>query len=80
MLKKMTKSKSPGLDGLSVEFYLIFSPLSKKLFSKVLEFSWQTGNLSPTQQQCVITLLPKPNKDHQDISNYSPYNLVKRRL
>ena len=46
------------------------------MFSEVLGFSWQTGNLIPTQQQGVITLLPKPNKNHQDISNYRPIILL----
>ena len=74
--KKMTKSKSPGLDGLAVNFCLIFWPLITNLFSEELEFSWQTGNLIPTQQQGVITLLLKPNKNHQDISHYRPITLL----
>ena len=76
ILKEMTKSKSPGLNGLSVKFYLIFWPLITNLFSEVLGFSWQTGNCS-TQQQDVITLLPKSNKNHQHISNYRPITLLK---
>ena len=74
-LNKMKKNKSPGLDGISTEFYQTFWPLFGKLLVDVFNESYEQGSLSQTQRASVISLIfKKGNTD--DISNYRPISLT----
>ena len=73
---KFFKKKSPGLDGLTPEFYLCFWDEIKSMFIRALNFSWKEGVLTNSQRQRIITVLPKPNKDYLKITNYRPITLL----
>ena len=75
-LRSFSKNKSPGFDGLTPEFYLCFWDENKSMFIRALNFSWKEGVLTNSQRQGIITVLPKPNKDHLKISNYRPVTLL----
>ena len=75
-LRSFSKNKSPGLDGLTPEFYLCFWDEIKSMFIRALNFSWKEGVLTNSQRQGIITVLPKPNKDHLKITNYRPITLL----
>ncbi len=75
-IKSMSKGKSPGIDGIPVEFYLHFwniieTPLME-LFCECLD----KKELSTTMKQGLITLIPKPEKDHLLIENWRPITLL----
>ncbi len=61
-IKELKLNKSPGVDGLTSEFYKSFSkelaPFLLKLFSQSIDLE----NLPPTLTQGLITLIPKPKK------------------
>ena len=72
---QLSKNKSPGLDGLTSEFYQVFWPTLKNDFLSVLTFSLSSGSLPHSFRRAIITLLPKKG-DLADISNWRPVSLL----
>ena len=62
-IKSMQNGKSPGTDGLPVEFYKIFWKNIKKLVLDSFSYSYENENMSISQKQSIITLLPPKKKD-----------------
>jgi exonuclease III len=75
-LKDMKNSKSPGSDGITTEFYKLFWNNIKTHFTRSVNFSYQTKQLTELQSQGLITLLPKPEKDLTLLSNWRPICLL----
>lgn len=71
-LCSMKKGKSPGWDGISPEFYLIFWDELGVLFLKMILTSVEKGCFINDANQAIITVLPKPNKDPTLCCNYRP--------
>ncbi len=69
-LHKMKKGKSPGIDGLSVEFYLHFWEFIKLPLYNMYEECISQGDMTATMKQGVISLIPKPDKDLLVIDNW----------
>ena len=75
-LFSMPNNKSPGNDGLTVEFYREFwDPIKNVLFDSV-QFSAHVGKLSTSQRQAIIKLLEKKDKDKRFIANWRPISLL----
>ena len=75
-LKSMENSKSPGNDGLTVEFYKFFwNDLKYLLYDSFLE-SKTIKKLGSSQRQAVIKLLTKKDKDKRFIENWRPISLL----
>ena len=62
-LKTFQKNKTPGNNGLTVEFHLAFWPLVGKCLVECLNFAHRHGELSTSQKQAMITLIEKKDKD-----------------
>ena len=76
ILSTFKNNKTPGNDGLSVEFYKVFwAEIGRNLVDS-LNYSYHHGELSTTQKQAVITLLEKKNRDRRLIKNWRPISLV----
>ena len=75
-LKDMKNSKSPGSDGITTEFYKLFWNNIKTHFTRSINFSHQTKQLTELQSQGLLTLLPKPDKDLTLLSNWRPICLL----
>ena len=75
-LKKCSKNKSPGLDGLSSEFYLKFWAKLKDKLIDVYKESFSARCLPDTMRTGVVTLLEKKGKDRLDIANWRPITLL----
>ena len=72
----MSIGKSPGNDGLTIEFYKIFwEHLKQPLFNSAV-YSKLHGSLSVSQKQAIIKLLEKKDKDKRYIENWRPISLL----
>ena len=75
-LFNMSVGKSPGNDGLTVEFYKYFWPDIKNTFYESVCYSRVVGELSSSQRQAIIKLLEKRDKDKRFIENWRPISLL----
>lgn len=71
----MENGKSPGIDGLPVEFYKVFWPTLGKDLLLVLRESLKKGFLPHSCRRAVITLLPKKG-NLQELGNWRPVSLL----
>ena len=76
ILKEMQLNKSPGNDGLNVEFYITFWQVVGDLVVNAFNDTMKYKELSPSQKQATITLIHKEGKDPTFISNYRPISLL----
>ena len=75
-LRSFQSNKSPGNDGLTVEFYNAFWESLGELLVDSLNCSFDKGELSNSQKQAIITLIEKKDKDKRKISNWRPISLI----
>ncbi len=75
-MKSMSKGKSPGSDGLPVEFYLTFSFLLIPLLGKLYKECFTLGHLSQTMYKGIISMLYKGKGSRQDRSNWRPLTML----
>ena len=74
-VKRMHKSTSPGLDGITLEFYNTFWPTLGKFMVEMYNESFESGILPKSLNTGVIKLIHKKD-DKEDISNYRPISLT----
>ena len=72
----MSIGKSPGNDGLSVEFFKCFWDDIKTVFFSSVCYSRTVGELSSSQRQAIIKLIEKKDKDKRYIENWRPISLL----
>lgn len=75
-LNHLKINKSPGIDGFTAEFYKQFCESLAPFLKEVYAESTDRGSLLPTLCQGLITLIPKPNKDHLILDNWRPISLL----
>ena len=75
-LTKMKQDAAPGLDGLTVRFYLKFWPKIGELIFQSAQHSFQLGKLSASQLRGIIRLIPKKTKDPLHVHNWRPIMLL----
>ncbi len=75
-IKNLKVNKSPGVDGLTSEFYQKFVKDLAPLLLEVIYESIRLGSLPSTLTQSLITLISKPKKDLLLIDNWRPIILL----
>ena len=75
-LKSMESNKTPGTDGIPVEFYKVFWNDVKPFFLASINTSHAKGLLSISQRRGLLTLIPKKDKSSCDIKNWRPISLL----
>ena len=75
-LFELTNNKSPGSDGFTTEFYKFFWQDIKEHVYNSFIYSFHIGKLSNNQNEAILTLLPKPNKDIRELKNWRPISLL----
>ncbi|CAM4534079.1 unnamed protein product, partial [Caretta caretta] len=74
-LRRMPTNKSPGMDGLTVEFYRAFWDIPGPDLATVWAESLQGGVLPLLCRRVVLALLPKKG-DLRDLRNWRPVSLL----
>ena len=76
MKRAFSNDRTPGNDGLAIEFYKIFWSEIGTFLVDSLNYAHVHGELSHSQKQAVITLIEKKDKDRTWIKNWRPISLV----
>ena len=75
-LKNMKANKSPGTDGITVEFYQYFWNDISDLVLNSIRTAYLKKVLSCDQKRGVFRLIPKKDKDLTDVKNWRPISLL----
>ena len=72
----MSNVKAPGGDGYTTEFLKCFSKEITALLVILYNDIIQKQFMAQSMRTAIISLLPKPRKDHLDVNNYRPLSLL----
>ena len=75
-IKHMNNNKTPGQDGIPVDFYKVFWTDIKQCFFDMVIDSYENRSLHPTARKGILNLIPKPNKDSKYIKTLRPITLL----
>ena len=75
-LKDFSANKTPGTDGLPVEFLKYFWSELKSSIVGSFNYAFHNGALSIYQRRGIISLIPKKNKDKTILENLIPISLL----
>ena len=76
ILESFQNNKSPGNDGIPIEFYKTCWNLISDSFIECVNESFKFGEMSNTQRKAVITLIEKQGKDGTLMENWRPISLI----
>ena len=75
-IKGMNNNKTPGQDGLPIDFYKVFWTSIKEPFMEMVLYSYQMKNLHSSARKGILNLIPKAEKDTRYIKNLRPITLL----
>ena len=76
LLDSFQNNKTPGNDGMPIEFYKKFWSLISDPFINSINECFEKGEMSVSQKQAVITLIEKKGKDRSSLENWWPISLL----
>ena len=68
--------KTPGNDGIPIEFYKIFWPLIGEFLIASFNEAFDNREMSSSQKQALITLIEKKGKDRKYLENWRLISLI----
>lgn len=75
-IASFAKSKSPGSDGLPIEFYSHYNEIITPKLLTLYNVMFQQFTLPPSMGEATIVLIPKPGKDLGHPESYRPISLL----
>ena len=75
-IKGMNNNKTPGQDGIPVDFYKVFWKQLKDSFLQMVQEVYQKEQLHATARKGILNLIPKGNKDTRFVKNLGPITLL----
>ena len=75
-VKSCKRNKSPGCDGLTAEFYIVFFEKIKDLLLSAIHYSEKIGQLYQSALRGIITCIPKKGRDPRFVKNLRPITLL----
>ena len=72
----MKTGSAPGMDGLTVGFYLKFWDLVGDYVHKSILYAWSSGSFSISQRRGILKLIPKCNKNPHFVNHLRPICLL----
>lgn len=76
VMRDMKRDKTPGIDGIPIEFYSIFWEDLGHFMVRSIKAAFISGELSITQKRGIITCLPKGDKPREFLKNWRPISLL----
>ena len=76
IIKSFKTGKVPGVDGLSIEFYILVFPIIKDELVQLLNSFYNSGFIPAKNKVGLITLIHKKDKPINEIDSYRPINLL----
>ena len=77
LLDTFQTNKTPGDDGIPLEFYKKVWPLVNHCFIRCANECFEKGEMSSSQKRAVTTLIEKKGKDRSFVENWRPISPVK---
>ena len=75
-IKGMNNNKTPGEDGIPVDFYKVFWNGIKQIFFEMMLEVFQNDQLHTSARRGILNLIPKANKDTRYVKNLRPITLL----
>ena len=75
-MKLMNNNKTPGSDGIPVDFYKVFWSRLSTAFYNMIEEVFATKYLHDTAREGILNLIPKQQKDTRLVKNLRPITLL----
>ena len=75
-VKAMKNNKTPGEDGIPIDFYKVFWKWIHKPLYEMIQQVYQQDSLHTTARRGILNLIPKPGKDTREIKNLRPITLL----
>ena len=75
-IKLMKNNRTPGKDGIPIDFYKVFWTKIKDVFYQMMLSCYQDGLLHESARQGILNLIPKANKDTRIVKNLRPITLL----
>ena len=76
VLDTFQNNKTPGNDGIPIEFYRKFWPIISGSFLKCVNVTFVKKEMSRSQKQAIITIIETKGKDRSLLENCRPISLV----
>ena len=76
VLKKTKKRSAPGMDGFTYGFFKKYWHKLSHIIMGLIEEIHETGDMPDWLRQGVISLIPKGDKDRQELKNWRPLVLL----
>ena len=76
-LKSMEENKSPGKDGIPMEFYITFWQILKKDFTELINYIFFVKKELPdSMKTAIISMIPKKDPNDTDIAKWRTISLL----
>ena len=76
-LKSMEENKSPGKDGIPMEFYITFWHIIKNDFTELINhIFFVKKELTDSMKTAIISMIPKKDPNDTDIAKWRPISLL----
>ena len=75
-IKALTAGRAPGQDGFSIDFYKCFQDALAPTLTILYQDMIATQSMPCSMNTAVISLIPKPGKDHAQMRNFRPLSLL----
>ena len=75
-LTDMQNGSSPGPDGFTAKFFLVFWTELKELITSAVNEIFQKGKMPDSFKESIVTLIPKKSRPKTRVSCLRPINLL----
>ena len=76
IIKTFESGKSPGSDGLTINFYKTFFHILGDDLEHIFQLAYDTGEMSESQKMSYITLICKDDNHSDNMKFYRPISLL----